>query len=234
MAAANSEVAPFGDTANQTQVADVWDVAIMKYGTFPIFTRRYLSDGIENFAFDGLLGKPCIIVAHHELFQGNDLSDFILRLNSLRWNLRWSTLGKAILRSYSVRRQADGVEVLRMYGGRLVFENSGTEPRELIVVKKEGDPNALAAVTVNGEPVDWTCDAGCLKFRIQMSPGSTAEIAVQYTDRLGASVGRESLSYAFKASLRRYLSEFRDNYVSQNRVLGENARRIRDLWKRIG
>jgi hypothetical protein len=229
VAAANSEVAPFGD-GNRTEVADVWDVAIMKYGTFPIFTRRYPSDGIENFAFDGLLGKPCLIVAHHEQFQGNDLGDFITRLNSLRWNLRWRTLGNAILRSCAVRRQSDGVDTLRMYGGCLVFEHGGTELREMMVIKEEADSGAVIAVTVNGKRVDWVPDGGFLKFRVQMSPGDAVEIAIQYSDRLGVIAGRETLPYAVRAGLRRYLSELRDNYVSQNRLLRENARRIRGLW----
>ena len=41
----------------------------MTYGAFPIFTRRYAFHGVENFAFDLLLGKPCLIVAHHDSFK---------------------------------------------------------------------------------------------------------------------------------------------------------------------
>ncbi len=76
VAAVNTEVAPSGGAANDTKIADLWDVAIMKYGSFPIFTRRYLTHGVENFAFDALLGKPCLMVAHHEVFKdrGRELS----------------------------------------------------------------------------------------------------------------------------------------------------------------
>lgn len=91
VAAVNTEVAPSNNASNETKIADIWNVAIMQYGTFPIFTRRYLTHGIENFAFDALLGKPCLIVAHHDVFKdhGRDLVDFIAKLNSLNWNLRW-------------------------------------------------------------------------------------------------------------------------------------------------
>jgi hypothetical protein len=44
-------------------------VAILRYGQFPIYTRRYMHHGIENFAFDGLLRKPCFLVGHHELLR---------------------------------------------------------------------------------------------------------------------------------------------------------------------
>ena len=69
VAAVNTEIAPVNNGHARTTVRDVWDTAILAYGTFPIYTRRYASHGIENFAFDLLLGKPCFIVAHHEFFR---------------------------------------------------------------------------------------------------------------------------------------------------------------------
>jgi hypothetical protein len=47
-------------------IADLWAPAVMRYSSFPIFTRRYPWEGIENFAFDILLGKPALIVIHHD------------------------------------------------------------------------------------------------------------------------------------------------------------------------
>ena len=79
VAAVNTEVAPIQRGANETTIADLWSVAIMRYGTFPIFTRRYPDHGIENFAFDALLGKPCLIAAHHDAFKDHarNLVDFV-------------------------------------------------------------------------------------------------------------------------------------------------------------
>jgi hypothetical protein len=66
--------------------------------------------GIENFACDGLLGKPCFLVGHRELLRdhGKALSDFIARLSALHWNLRWRTVGDAVIRSYRMQRR-DGM-----------------------------------------------------------------------------------------------------------------------------
>src|SRR5208283_4412128 len=79
VAAVNTEVSPAQRAANETTIADLWSVAIMKYGTFPILTRRYPHHGIENFAFDAILGKPCLIAAHHEAFKDHarNLVDFV-------------------------------------------------------------------------------------------------------------------------------------------------------------
>src|SRR5438309_4616861 len=63
-AVVNTEVVSTTPQAATVRVSDVWDVAVMGYGSFPIFTRRYPSQGVENFAFDILLGKPCIVVIH--------------------------------------------------------------------------------------------------------------------------------------------------------------------------
>ena len=46
-----------------------WEVASMKHSSFPIFTRRYPMQGVENFAFDILLGKPCLGGIHHHFRQ---------------------------------------------------------------------------------------------------------------------------------------------------------------------
>src|SRR5207237_3997303 len=98
VAAVHTEVAPAQPAGNDTTIADVWSVAIMKYGTFPIFTRRYLDHGIENFAFDALLGKPCLIAGHHDIFRDHAriLVDFVEHLNSLKWNLVCRPMGAAI------------------------------------------------------------------------------------------------------------------------------------------
>ena len=39
------------------RISDLWDVAVMTYGDFPIYTRRYPAQGIENLAFDLLSWK---------------------------------------------------------------------------------------------------------------------------------------------------------------------------------
>ena len=95
VAAVNTEVAPANKASNETTIADLWSVAILRYGSFPIFTRRYISHGIENFAFDGLLGKPCFIAGHHDLFRdhGSKLADFSGKLNPCIGNFVGGPLG---------------------------------------------------------------------------------------------------------------------------------------------
>jgi len=229
VAAVNTEVAPFNDILNDTRIADVWNVAIMKYGTFPIFTRRYLSHGIENFAFDELLGKPCFIVGHHDTFRdhGHDLVDFIARLNSLNWTLHWRPLGDAIVRTFKIRKEWDGTNIIQMYGEKLVIENPSTEPRQALIVKEEGDLDCIKAVLVNQEPVDCTSEGRNIRFNVTLCPKQTMEVQIIYFDKLGTNTTRTGVGYGAKTRLRRYLSEFRDNYLSQSELLSRTAGRIK-------
>ena len=221
IAAVNTEVAPSGGARNDTKIADLWNVAIMKYGTFPIFTRRYLTHGIENFAFDALLGKPCLMVAHHEVFkdQGRELMEFIDRLNSLKWNFRWCSLGEAISHSFKIRSCAGGTRAIQMYAEHLVIENPSTEPREAVALKEESDPDCVRAVMVNQRTIEHTHDGNYLQFKVMMPAGEKTEVRVSYFDKLDLDAHNDGIAYSTKMRLRRYLSEFRDNYVSQNDFL---------------
>jgi peptidoglycan/xylan/chitin deacetylase (PgdA/CDA1 family) len=217
VAAVNTEVAPLDKASNTTTIADLWHVAIMKYGSFPLFTRRYLTHGIENFAFDALLGKPCLCVAHHDVFkrQALDLVDFIAKLNRLHWNLRWRTLGEAISHSFEIRHQSDGTAAIHMYASGLVMENPSSEPVEAVVIKEEDDPDCVQAVMVNRTAVDHDNGGGYLTFRVTVRPHDTAQVRVIYFDKLDAAAGGDGLRYGIKVRTRRYLSEFRDNYLSR-------------------
>lgn len=233
VAAVNTEVAPSNNASNATKITDLWQVAIMKYGSFPIFTRRYLAHGIENFAFDALLGKPCLIVAHHDVFRGHgrDLADFIAKLNSLKWNLRWRPLGDAISHSFKIRNKADGTSVIQMYAKNLVIENPSTEPREAAVMKEESDPDCVYAVMVNQMAIDYSYGEGYLQFKVKVFPKEMAQVRVIYSGKLDVAPSNDGIAYSIKTRTRRYLSEIRDNYLSRSDLLYESAVRIKRLLK---
>lgn len=191
VAAVNTEVVPSQGEGNETTIADLWQVAIMKYGDFPIFTRRYLTHGIENFAFDALLGKPCLVVAHHDVFKdgGRELAEFVDQLNSLNWDLRWRTLGDVLRRSFGGGSQNAGEATIEIYANDLMVPNPSNRPVGAAVLKRKADPDCVQ----------------------------------------DAKAGDDSLSYRLKTRARRYLSEFRDNYLSQSPLLHDAAVRLKAL-----
>ena len=233
MAGVNTEVAPADSAENKTTIADLWSLAIMNYGTFPIFTRRYLTHGIENFAFDGILGKSCLIVGHHDAFKndGRNLVEFIDKLNSLKWNLRWRPLGDLVRRSFDVRYEADGRNVIRMFAHNLVIESQSAEPRQLTFLKEETDPDCVKAVLVNQCLIDFSYEDRFLCWNAKLSPGGTAEARIVYFEGPDLVCSAESIGYKIKTRARRYLSEFRDNYLDRSNFLLESAARIRRFLK---
>ena len=121
----------------------------MKYGCFPIFTRRYAHHGLENFAFDLLLGKPCLIVSHHDFFKDNcaELIELIEKLQSLNCCLRWRPLGEVIRRACRRRVIGVGAEEVEMYGNELLIHNPLDQAINVHVRKRETAADLVAEVT---------------------------------------------------------------------------------------
>ena len=233
VAAANTEVVPVHADENKTTVADLLSLAIKKYGSFPIFTRRYLSHGVENFAFDGLLGKPCLIAAHHDDFADDAriLLQVIAKLNSLNWKLRWRSLGDTITRSFNLRKHNGGEPCVEMHGSNLIYTNSHVSSTSMTFVKEESDFDCVKAVTVNGSPIDYVYHSGYLLFEVRVPPKESADVHIIYAGGQNLSSVQDGVKYRAKALLRRYLSEFRDNYLSRNAHLHHSALRIKEALR---
>ena len=213
LAAVNTEVTPSSSPVNTT-VSELWNIAIMQYSAFPIFSRRYITHGLENFAFDALLGKPCLIVAHHDAFrdQCRDLTAFLGGINRLKCSLSWRSLGDTLQRSFRSRDNGDGTSSVQMFSHALVVENNTITPQTFLIEKKECDPAGVKAVTHDQSSIDWTHDNGLLQFQVQVPPKAATHVRVEYADIFGDHLPASSLSYKAKAGLRRWLSEVRDSY----------------------
>jgi hypothetical protein len=213
VAAVNTEVAPADDASNETTLSDLWSVAMVRYGGFSIYTRRYVHHGIENFAFDGLLGKPCFVAGHHDLFRGHgsELAEFLRQLASLRWKLCWRTLEDAVCRSYNIRPDG-GTTIVKMFAERLRIENTEAMTRRFRVVKQEPQTASLKNVTVNQAVVAHEYVDGWLQVIVDIPPRWSADIRCLYREQPDALPVSEPISYRLGVAGRRYLSEFRDNY----------------------
>ena len=219
-AAVNTEAAPSNLAFNETTIADLWSIAVLRYGGFPIFTRRYMDHGIENFAFDGLLGKPCFIAGHHDLFRddGKALIVFLDQLKSLSWELNWRTLGNAVFRSYGMLDCA-GITQVRMFAEQMVIENIEETTRQFTVLKEQPDIFAFKAVTADCRPLDYQYADGCIRFLVSVPPRSSAQISCEYLTKDYSSISPDPLSYRLKVAVRRHLAEARDTYVFDNEFL---------------
>ena len=240
VAAVNTEIASIDAGRTMLKVSDVWDVAVTRYG-FPLFTRRYPRDGVANFAFDALLGKPIIIVIHHDFCGdgGAELAAFVERLNALKTAITWRSLGELVRRSYRWRPSgpaaafvpcasaskeaerdtpaADVVDV-EMYGNELRLQNSGAGRMRFRISKRESDPSSVTAVYADSQSIPWETCEGCLQYEVGVEAGDVRLVRVQFDVRTRVIHRSAPLRQRVKTGLRRYLSEARDNYIVPGKI----------------
>ena len=231
IAAVNTETKPTDGKEETLTLGDVWNVAIVKYEGFPIFARRSPNHGLENFAFDLLLGKPCLIVEHHEFFRGDGraAAQFIDRLNSINCKLRWRSLGEVVRRCYLSRSDSAGVTNLRMFGNELLVQNESDHTREYRVEKHDQSSVPVKDILVNGTTVKWQLSDSFMNFAIKIPAHSEVLIQILYDSSMGRATEEYGLTTVLETSLRRHLADFRDTFLFRRERLIELARKAARL-----
>jgi hypothetical protein len=225
IAAVNNDVVTADPHPRAITISDMWDIAVMGY-PFPLFTRRYPWEGIENFAFDALLGKPAIAVIHHDYCSDHcaSLVNFIQRLNALQCAPTWRSLGDVVRRSCRQREVWAGNVEVEMYGTELRIENRSEQPKHFVIRRRESEPSAIQRICTGSQEIAWKSVNGHIDFEIALNPGENGLIKIKCHDVVEKGYKRDNLLYRFKATLRRYLCEVRDNYIVPTRSRFAGAR----------
>jgi hypothetical protein len=214
IASVNNDIISTDPRPRAITISDVWDIAVMGY-TFPLFTRRYPWEGIENFAFDALLGKPAIAVIHHDYCSDHcaRLVKFIEQLNALPSAPIWRNLGEVVRRSYRQREVSPGVMEVEMYGTELRIENRAGQSKHFCIRRRESEPSAIQRICADAQEITWRQTNGHIDFEIDLNPGENQMIKIKFHDLANKERNGDNVPYRLKAMLRRYLCEMRDNYV---------------------
>jgi hypothetical protein len=215
IAAINNDIISADPHARTITVSDVWNIAVMGYA-FPLFTRRYPWEGIENFAFDVLLGKPAIIVIHQDYCSDHysRLINFIGRLNALKYPPTWRSLGEVVRRSCRQMALSSGEVEIEMYAAELRIENRSEQPKHFLVRRRECEPSAIREICDGSGPIAWNSVNGHINFEIDLSSRESKIVSIRFHELAGDGCNGDNLPYRFKTMLRRYLCELRDNYVT--------------------
>jgi hypothetical protein len=220
IAAVNNDVICVGPHPRAITISDMWNIAVMRYSNFPIFTRRYPWEGVENFAFDALLGKPVIIIIHHDDCSDHcrRLVDFVDRLNALQCRLTWRSLGDAVRRSCRQRKLSPGTLEVEMYATELRLENRSEQAKRFLIKRRDADPSAVEEVRDGSGPIAWNSLNGHINFEIELGSGESKMVHIKFRALAGDGCHGDNLHYKFKAMLRRYFCEIRDNYVTTTKL----------------
>jgi hypothetical protein len=234
IAAVNTEIAPMDSQNVRTRIRDVWDVAIMTYGDFPIFTRRYPFHGLENFAFDLLLGKPCLIVTHHDFFKdgGVALLELIKKINSLNCSLQWQPLGEVVRTACRVRPTGKDREEVEMYGNELLLGNHSDRTIDVTIGKRKSQNDLVSEILCGEKPIAWAAEAEQFRFVERFEAHQEKRFRVIYQQQLPQGTLPRSLRLELNVAARRILSEIGDQYLSTNRFLSAPAARMKSLLRK--
>ncbi len=198
------------------KIRDVWDVAVMAYSEFPIYTRRRPAQRVENFAFDLLLGKPCLVVIHHDFFSNGygSLSHFINQLNALKVQLVWRCLGDVLRRSFRQKEVLpDSVEI-EMYASELLIENQSERAKTYLIRRRERHPECVESLRAGSQQLSWQTVGNYIAFKVEVGGSETKLVKLGFSRADDLAHGHQSFVNRTKTMLRRHLSEARDNYLA--------------------
>jgi hypothetical protein len=218
IASVNNDIFSADPHPRAITVADAWGVAVMRYA-FPLFTRRYPGEGIENFAFDALLGKPAIAVIHHDYCSDHYacLVNFVQQVNALKCMPTWRSLGDLVRHSCRQREVSSGSVEVEMFGRELRIENRSGQAKRFLISRRECEPAAIERICTDSQDVGWQTADGHINFEIELSPGQSKMVDIRFHKLAADGYRGDNLPYRLKAMLRRYLCEVRDNYITPAR-----------------
>jgi hypothetical protein len=212
VAAVNTEVAD-DTTRRGVPAAELLAPAITAYGGLPLFLRRKLHEPIADFALDLLLGKPCLLVTHHDDFKDGmqALASLVVTLSERQPGLRWTNPEAIATQTYATRPgPGSEVDVRLVSPATAITGQHGmlrfSKPEPLTGVPFEVSVGGRSVTSQrHGPDVVFASDAGESSV-VTVAPAGQRTIAP----------AAHPLSYRSKVAARRYLSEFRDNYVAKS------------------
>jgi hypothetical protein len=186
------------------------------YG-FPVFKRHY-ANGMEAFAMALFLGKPAILVEHHEFFRDGSggTEAFAQRLAELRPDLRWKSLAETITRTHARRSSSKTRQEVRFFTDTFYLEHELEQPMEFRLVRRLPETAQIESVRVNGRDVPYSREGGFLAFDAHVQHPQTFSVEVKITPIKPARTYSPGVKYRLSVALRRHLSEFRDNVIARN------------------
>ncbi len=227
LAAVNTSVFPTDGAPEGLKVADLLQPAVTKYDGFPIFQRRY-PRRLFDFAFDLFLGRPALVVEHHEYFRDGveTWQDFVAEMHKLDPTLTWPSLADQLMRSCRRRNAAKGSIEIQFYTRKFFWSNREQDTKSFSLRKQEPNSASIKSVRVDGESAEFSFENGFLKLEVQAGPGETHSIEIVDREHPQRQANGFGLAHNARVMLRRGLSEFRDNTLSRHDGLLKIAKGI--------
>jgi hypothetical protein len=220
-----------GETDSDLTIADELMPAANCYSGFPIFDRRYPAQR-AHFGVDLFLGKPALIVEHHQFFEHGceALEACVTALKAMEPRLEWPTLSSAFQRMHLQKGAKRGDLEIRFFTDAFTFQNPTDRTVTCRFTKPEPEPAAVKAVYAGDQPVQFQADSRSIDFERELGPFENVCIRVEDHGEPAMERFNPGIGYRLRTHARRRLSEFRDNHlVRYPRLLSTAKRMVRLL-----
>ena len=183
----------------------------------PILKRHYWT-GMADFAMALFLGKPAILVEHHEYFREGTraIEEFVSKLRGLRPDIRWVPISTTVRRLCLQQRISEHGWRIRFFADSFEFEHRPETSGEYHLIRRLAESAVIESVTVNGAPVTVERNDDFLRCTARVNSPGVVRVRVQVSPACRPNPVSPSLRYQAGVAVRRVLSEFRDNVVSRN------------------
>jgi hypothetical protein len=191
---------------------------------------------MEAFAMALFLGKPAILVEHHEFFRNGSggAEEFVQRLAELRPDLKWKSLAETVTSTHARRRVSEGKWEVRFFTDTFRLEHGLEESVHYRLLRRIPEATAVERVLVGGKEVPFARENGFLTFETHAQRPQTLSIQVAVAPIKPTKAYSSGVKYQASVALRRGLSEFRDNVIARNRfALGAGKLLMRSLKQTV-
>jgi hypothetical protein len=194
---------------------------------FPLFKRYYWS-GISVFAMAAFLGKPAILVEHHDFFQDDfrTLKEFVRQLAAICPRVGWLGLTELASRTHARRRVTADTFDVRFFTDRFIMENPDPEPRLVRFRRRIPKSAIIESVTLNGTVVSCARDEEFVAFEAMLAGDASCSVHVQRRMLSSQAPRASGRVYGARVAARRFLSEFRDNWLARSKSVLRLANRL--------
>lgn len=222
-------------TAPQLCGADLLLPAQDSFFGVPVFKRHYWS-GIAVFAMAVFLGKPAILVEHHEFFCGGPggVERFVSELAGIRPDVRWVPLVETARRTHLRRRLTGHRHEVRFFTDDFEMEPGSDGDLEFVFTRRIPATTSICRVTVNEMETKFTHRDGFLSFAAAAGAAQSLRVRVEVEPVQPRNYFSRGIKYQAALALRRGLSEFRDNVIARNDFALRAARRVARALRQTG
>ena len=207
-ASVNSGPFPRGEHVSLTP-RELIEPAILKYGGFPLFLRKYVREiTLQDIAFNLFFGKPVLIVEHHEIFKDpKSLTELVSRIHTLAPGILWSNLQLKLKIPTSGDRRQMGQSKFWPIQMLSRIENTSDTLAALSVEWPRSGEFPVERVLIDGVPLpDTRSDDNGIRLCFDVPPGEARKFSLVYKNGFTLSDANRRLQWKAKAFLRRRLS----------------------------